>query len=301
MPSVTCFGSLIATTLLIVDEWPIHNFGCIYQEQRQIIAQDAAMIAGLLHAWNVDSYLISSSVGDDPWGRWIAQELEGIGLSKSVRIDKDLQTMSMVMVSDSSGDRTYFWKPDSRVLKTLETADLAPLRHSNLLYVDWYDEESILHPIAFANEQKIPVFLNLEHLHEDKEILEKYVPHVTFCQATTDAAQRGDRDPLAIAQELLDMGVQVAMITLAAGGCLVASKEQVVWVMAPPVTAIDSFGAGATFSAGFIYGYLQQWNLAAIARLATAAASLKVTQIGLDAPKLAEVHNLANQLETITI
>jgi hypothetical protein len=62
------------------------------------------------------------------------------------------------------------------------------------------------------------------------------------------------------------------------------------------VKAVDGCGAGATFSAGFIYGYLNHWDLEASARFATAAASLKVTRAGLKMFPMEEIQALAAKL-----
>ena len=68
-------------------------------------------------------------------------------------------------------------------------------------------------------------------------------------------------------------------------------------VFAPRVKAVDACGAGATFSAGFIYGYLKDWDLESCARFATAAASLKVTRAGLEMFPVQEIKKLARSLK----
>ena len=72
----------------------------------------------------------------------------------------------------------------------------------------------------------------------------------------TDAAQLGEEPPLEVARKLLRVGVKTALITLAGEGCLALRGSEVVRVHAPQVEAVDGCGAGATFSAGFIYGHL---------------------------------------------
>jgi len=59
---------------------------------------------------------------------------------------------------------------------------------------------------------------------------------------------------------------------------------------------VDGCGAGATFSAGFIYGHLKGWSLEESVRFATAAASLKVTRPGLQMFPIMEINNLAASL-----
>lgn len=91
-------------------------------------------------------------------------------------------------------------------------------------------------------------------------------------------------------------GVQTALITMAGEGCLAVNGSEVVRVHAPSVHVVDGCGAGATFSAGFIYGYLKGWNLERSARFATAAASLKVTRPGLEMFPIVEIDALAAKL-----
>ena len=142
----------------------------------------------------------------------------------------------------------------------------------------------------------MPVFLNFEHGHADPELLKRYAGRAVICQAVTDAAQRGKVPPLEVAMKLLETGVQTALITMAEEGSLAVQGEQVIRVHAPHVHVVDGCGAGATFSAGFIYGHLKGWNLEESVRFATAAASLKVTRPGLQMFPVPEIQALAAQL-----
>ncbi len=83
---------------------------------------------------------------------------------------------------------------------------------------------------------------------------------------------------------------------MAGEGCLAVNSSQAVRVHAPSVLAVDGCGAGATFSAGFIYGELKGWDLEKSARFATAAASLKVTRPGLQMFPITDIQALADQL-----
>ena len=56
-------------------------------------------------------------------------------------------------------------------------------------------------------------------------------------------------------------------------------------------------GAGATFSAGYIYGHLHGWNLEDSVRFAIAAASLKVTRAGLQMFPIQEIKAVASTLK----
>ncbi|NJD58273.1 MAG: hypothetical protein FIA98_02605, partial [Anaerolineae bacterium] len=109
-------------------------------------------------------------------------------------------------------------------------------------------------------------------------------------------AQHGNVPAMEIAHKLLAAGVQTVLITMAEEGCLGVQGEQAARIYAPKMHVVDGCGAGATFSAGYIFGYLRGWSLLESLRFATAAASLKVTRPGLKMFPVAQIQELAAQL-----
>lgn len=283
--------------IMALDKLPRHNTGAIVREVSEFVYDDAAIIACILRQWDVPTGMIGTALGDDMLGHHVARKLQGWGVQGEIRFTKEYKTPLEVDVSDKTGARTYFWQRSDEILSTLDSADLSLLKDAKLLYVDWYDGDHILRAIEEANRLGIPVYLNLEHGHKSPYILRKYAGRVTICQAVTDAAQVGKKPAmLAVAKKLLKAGVQTAIITLASQGCLVIQGDEIVRVHAPKVKAVDGSGAGATFSSGFIYGYLRGWNLEESVRFAVAAASLKVTRSGLTMFPVEEIKRLADQL-----
>jgi sugar/nucleoside kinase (ribokinase family) len=295
-PVYVGFGMLTPVAIMVVGQLPAHNTGALVKEVSEFVFDDAAIIACLLRQWGLPSAMIGTAVGDDPRGHLLAQQLEEWGVQGEVRHSKEISTPWEVDVSDETGARTYFWERAPQVLSTLDTADLSLLEGASLLYVDWYDGDHIVRAMDEAIRLGVPVFLNFEHGHCDPDLLKRYGSRAMICQAVTDAAQCGEVPPLEVAKKLLNTGVQTALITMAGEGCLVVQGSQVVRVYAPSVRAVDGCGAGATFSAGFIYGNLQGWDLERSARFATAAASLKVTRPGLQMFPIAEIDALASRL-----
>ncbi|MEP7133299.1 MAG: PfkB family carbohydrate kinase [Chloroflexota bacterium] len=296
-PEYVGFGMLTPVEIMVLENLPKHNTGAIVTEVNEFIFDDAAIVACLLRQWDVTSGMIGTAVGDDPRGHMLANQLKEWGVQGKVRFTKEYKTPIEVNVSDRKGARTYFWQRTPQILSTLYTADLSMLRGSRLMYVDWYDGDPVKRAMDEAIRLNVPVFVNLEHGHKDPDVLKQYAKRATICQAVTDAAQLGGKQALVgTAKKLLKSGIKTAIITLAKGGCLVAQGDEIVRVYAPKVKAVDACGAGATFSAGFIYGYLKGWTLEASARFATAAATLKVTHAGLQMFPVTEILELANQL-----
>ena len=297
-PEYVGFGMLTPVAIMVLENLPKHNTGAIVTEVNEFIFDDAAIVACLLRQWDVSSAMIGTAVGDDPRGHMLAKQLKDWGVQGKVRFTKEYKTPIEVNVSDRKGARTYFWQRTPQILNTLDTADLSLLRGAKIMYVDWYDGNHTLRAMDEARRLNVPVFVNLEHGHKDQDVLKKYAERATICQAVTDAAQLGGKRALVgTAKKLLKSGIKTAIITLAKGGCLVAQGNEIVRVYAPKVKAVDACGAGATFSAGFVYGYLKGWNLEASARFATAAATLKVTRAGLTMFSVEQILELAYRLK----
>jgi sugar/nucleoside kinase (ribokinase family) len=296
-PLYVGFGMLTPVEILVVDQLPPHNTGAITTDVTEFIFDDAAIVACLLRQWDVPTCIIGSMLGDDERGHTLARKLQEWGVQGTVRFTTEFKTPLEVDVSDKTGARTYFWQRSAKVLDTLNSADLSPLEGARVLYVDWYDGDRIIRAMDEAIRRDIPVFLNFEHGHADPGLLQSYGSRATICQAVTDAAQLGHEAPLDVARKLLQAGAKTALITMAGEGCLAVQGDESVRVYAPSVTAVDGCGAGATFSAGFIYGYLKGWNLVETVRFATAAASLKVTRAGLQMFSIPEILALAATLK----
>lgn len=293
---VVCFGMIIPSIVMLVDEFPAHNTGALVTRVQEIIEDDAAIIACVLRQWNVRSGLIGTALGNDTRGKQLARDLKKRGVLGKVRLTNDLATPYEVDVSDRTGHRTYFWQREPRVLDTLDTADLSLLRGAKFLYVDWYDGDHILRAMDEARRLGVQVYLNLEHGHHEARLLAEYVSRADIVQASTDAAQR-EGDPYAITRLLLDAGAKIALVTLASDGCVAATRHQILRVRAPKVQVVDGCGAGACFSAGFIYGQVHRWSLEKSVRFASAAGSYKCTQVGLDALAISAIKRVAHQVK----
>ena len=289
---VVCFGMITPCIVVAVEQFPQHNTGALIQGWGEFIYDDAAIVACLLRGWQIASGLIGTALGDDRRGREVARQLQEVGVQGDIRLVPDLDTPLEVDVSDPSGARTYFWRRERDILNTLDSADLSLLEGARMLYVDWYDGDHILRAMDEADRLGVPVFLNLEHGHQDPEMLDRYARKATIIQAVTDAAQRRG-DPLEVAEKLLKAGAETALVTLGADGCLAAGDDEMLRVRSPRVSVVDGAAAGATFSAGYLYAYLRGWDLEQSVRFATAAASLKCKVVGPRAFPLQEIESVA--------
>lgn len=287
---------IVPALTFVVNDFPSHNTGAVIQNVAEFISDDAAIVATLLRGWRVRSGLVGTALGNDARGRAAIRKLKQIGIFGKFRSSRLFSTPHEVNISDRTGHRTYFWQRDPNVLATLDTADLSLLTRAKMLYVDWYDGDHILRPMREAARLRIPVFLNLEHRHQFESAL-KYARHATIVQANTNAAQRGG-DAVAIAHRILDCGAETVLMTLAGDGCVAMTRGETIRVGAPHIEVIDGCGAGAAFSAGFIFAHLRDWDLERSVRFAIAAGSFKCTRVGLEPLPLQSVKSLASAIDS---
>ncbi|MBK9207424.1 MAG: carbohydrate kinase [Anaerolineales bacterium] len=74
--------------------------------------------------------------------------------------------------------------------------------------------------------------------------------------------------------------VEAAAIKLGKAGALGISQSQKIQMSSIPVKVVDTVGAGDTFDAGFIYGYLNDWGLEKSLRLACVCGALSTQAAG---------------------
>ncbi len=293
--SVVCFGMITPARVLVVDELPDWNSGAVWTEGAEFVSDDAAIVAGLLAGWGLDAELVGSALGDDDAGRKTVETLSKMGVGGHFELRKGIETPFEVNVSDSRGGRTYYWNRRPELLRTLDDADLSALSDACMLYVDWYDAPHIERAMSHARRLGVPVFLNIEHGHQDADTLASLAPYATVCQAVTDTSQLGG-GAKQVAKLLAENGVSSALVTLASQGAVGMMDGAVIHVEAPTLDVVDTCGAGATFSAAYINSWLNGSDFERSLRFAVAAASLKCCVVGPKAFPPEEVNKLADTL-----
>ena len=83
-----------------------------------------------------------------------------------------------------------------------------------------------------------------------------------------------------LAQVLRRFSCRLAAATLGPDGVLAWDGERFCYAPAYCVEVLDSTGAGDTFHAGFIYGFLQDWPLQRRLEFGCAAAALNCMAVG---------------------
>ncbi len=89
-----------------------------------------------------------------------------------------------------------------------------------------------------------------------------------------------EKDPVLALKRLRELGAPVPIVTLGERGSLVLDGETLYRIPAYVTRAIDPTGAGDVYAGSFIMEYMRGGNLVEAALFASAAASIKVEQVG---------------------
>jgi sugar/nucleoside kinase (ribokinase family) len=101
-----------------------------------------------------------------------------------------------------------------------------------------------------------------------------------FLPNEVEACSLTGEEDVDIAAAKLSAQVETLAIKLGADGALGVSKSQKVRVASIQVKVIDTVGAGDSFDAGFIFGYLNGWPLEKSLRLAAICGALSTQAAG---------------------
>lgn len=225
-------------------------------------------------------------VGDDEFGRFMMRELTARGVeTHAIRVDPALKTGLTVILSRQGGhDRALLTYPGSIAALRYADIDLSLLSRARHLHLGSYFLLEALRP-------DVPALFDVAHkCGLTVSIDTNYDPHETW--EAGDALRRADlflpneaelRAITRVANietALRSLAVPTIAAKLGEQGALARQGDEIVLASSVPVTVVDTTGAGDSFDAGFIYGYLNRWPLDQSLRFATVCGSLSTRAAG---------------------
>lgn len=226
-------------------------------------------------------------VGDDVFGHYMLGEMQKRGIDTAHCI---------ISKKETTGFSVIFSQPDDRAILT-HSGSIASLRYTDIdqdlfnhtrhLHLgSFFMLKSLQKDVAklFANAKAAGLTTSIDTnydpletwdsgLHRVLEHTDVFLPNETealniTCQPTIESALAKLSD------------VSTVAVKLGSKGGL--AKQQGKTVTAPPlkVNVVDTTGAGDTFDAGFLYGYLHGWSLEKSLQLACACGSLSTQGVG---------------------
>jgi sugar/nucleoside kinase (ribokinase family) len=237
-------------------------------------------------------------VGDDEFGRFVIGALEGRGVAtEGVVVDPTIKTGLSVILSRGN-DRailTYLGSISALRYEEIDQTLLARARH---LHLGSYFLLAALRPqvpALFAAARTLGLTTSLDTNYDPSERWNGDLAQVLaqtdiFLPNETELHAISKQQDLDAALATLAQRVPLVAAKLGPAGAIARRKQETFRAEALPVAVIDTTGAGDSFDAGFIYGYLAGWEIGQVLRLGCICGSLSTQAAGGTAaqPTLAE-------------
>jgi sugar/nucleoside kinase (ribokinase family) len=230
--------------------------------------------------------------GEDVFGRFMLDEMQKRNVNvSSVIVRADGQTGLSVILSQpfdyAQGDRAIL--THLGLIPTLQASDIsdALLRQARHLHVASYFLQTDLQPdlsSLFRRAHSIGLTTSLDTNYDPSEkwtgfgellsVTDIFLPNKTEALSITQS-----NDVESAAKQLANKSKLIA-IKLGVGGALACQVNLITRSDSIPVNVADTVGAGDSFDAGFMYAYLNHWELQKSLRLACVCGALSTQRAG---------------------
>jgi sugar/nucleoside kinase (ribokinase family) len=272
--NVLCIGDVMLDVIARINVSPQKiNFG---SDTASRISTSSGGAAGNVAAWltRTDARsTIVSHVGDDPAGAAIVAEFDALGVSHGDLVIPGETSGVVVVLVDSSGERTMF--PDKGANSRLTLTDLPDLSAFQAVYISGYAllnplaRDGVLAMIAKIKTDGLPIYFDPASVGAMKDVADKELHNwfsmmdVLLLNEEESIYLTGSVDIERALNYLLDFSQVVVIKRGSAGAIAKARGFDSISLPAVAATVIDTTGAGDSFAAGFIASYSKNHDLTA--------------------------------------
>jgi len=238
--------------------------------------------------------------GDDVFGRFMLDEMQkrGVDIGNVIVSQTESTGLSVILNQPfdyAQGDRAIL--THLGLIADLQASDIADslLAQARHLHVASYFLQTKLQPdltALFKRARSLGLTTSLDTNYDPSEqwigfddllaVTNVFLPNEAEAKSLTGAEnveEAANRLRLALSG-VEGSKVETVAIKLGAQGALGMSQSQSVRVASIPVNVVDTVGAGDSFDAGFIFGYLQGWSLERSLKLGTICGALSTQKAG---------------------
>jgi sugar/nucleoside kinase (ribokinase family) len=227
-------------------------------------------------------------VGEDEFGRFMLREMSARDVDvRPVIVEPAVKTGITVSLS-TPDDRAMLTYNGSIAALTTDRVDRVLLGRTRHLHVGSYFlqtglQDGLPELLAQARAEGLTISMDTGWdpaegwnggLWDALAQVNVFLPNELEAGAITG---QGDEETALAA---LAEHVPVVAVKLGAEGAIARRGEEIVRIAPLPVEVVDTTGAGDSFDAGFVYGYLAGWSLERTLRLGCACGSLATRQPG---------------------
>ncbi len=283
-------GDLVPDLIIPVERLPILPLQHSWAEGIFVEPGGAGNVLVAARRLNLATVTLGA-IGSDRYGAEMIAMLAAEGvIVEHVVISAERTTTLCIVLADTLGQHVYLGVKDKRGQWPFPAAWHDIIRQTRALFVDGYTVRDVLRPadllaaINTARRADIPVFFDPgpSIVFISPELCAQVLAATDVLLLTDEEAAQlcDERERESAAQALLARGPTTIVLKHGAAGCTVATARQIISHPGFQVPVVDTVGAGDSFAAAFIAGWLRGGSLGDCAILANAMGALTTTQRG---------------------
>jgi len=230
--------------------------------------------------WGLKASYIGK-VGSDEMGDFSLEHLkeEGLDLSHVTRVEGARNQFAIILVDAATGERTIIWKRDDGLAIEPEEVPAEGIGKGRFLLLDGHDAPAAARAAEIAREKGVRVVIDAETVKPGTDGMVRASDYVV-CSSTFPEAFTGVSDVREALGRIRALGPGCVVATLGKEGALCLLDGLFTESRGFKVDCVDSTGAGDVFHGAFIYGLVQDWDIARTLEFSNAAAALNCTAVG---------------------
>ncbi len=234
---------------------------------------------------------LMACVGKDIWAEKAAETLNATKINQAyIKVKPDCTTGLIFLIVTPDGERTMYSCRGANMQYNAADVDEDAIRNAAMLHISGYalvespQKDAAWRAVELAKKYEVPISLDTgldPAIHNPKDLC-RLLPELTICvTGLKETAELFDlSEPEAAADHLLSLGVKLAAIKLGEKGSFIATRNERFQCPAFVVDAVDTTGAGDSFTAGLIYGWSNGMSLKATALTGSLLGALAASVYG---------------------
>lgn len=280
-PQIIGIGSTVYDTLMVVDGYPVED---TKQQGLETKVQGGGPCATALVAAArlgfTSAYM--GTVGDDPFGEFLLDDLNRCGVSTRYarRVADTISFHAVVLLNRQNASRTIVWSRGTVPPPTPDELDTAALTNAKALHLDGHMLDAAVAAAKLCRAHGVKVSHDAGGVYPN---IERLLPYVDYLIPSEEFALRltGAQTAESAAHALYETyRPEILVLTQGAHGGILLDEQGMRRYECYPVDVKDSNGSGDTFHGAFLAARLTGMDALSACRYASAAAAIKCTRLG---------------------
>jgi sugar/nucleoside kinase (ribokinase family) len=283
-------GGLIIDQYLLVDQYPLRGEDVLINDSFKRVGGSTINVTCTLKNLEVDAYPVST-IGNDKNGNIIEDYLLKANINKCcVSVEQGESTGYCLVIVDSSSERTFMTYKGCEGKFSANLIDSKLLTEIAFVYITGYylqgkDAAAVVSFIKNIKELGASIMFDPGPLVDEIEpAILRAILALSDVLTPNSKEIKKIKDRLAITEEFNEWAtkynIKYLIIKNGNAGVIAYQANQRYQLPAFKVTAIDTTGAGDSFAAGCIYGFLNHLAFEEILKLGCACGALSTTVVG---------------------